>query len=212
MGREQLVFYASIYLLCLNKNKTAKMVYYENCCFCFKSKTGAKIIAILGLVFAGLAILANIIGLLVHSGLGWVGTIGGSIAIQIGVFNFVGFFVFYALVTLCQIGYLAIFAMLFHGVKNEKHGFLVPFLVFHMISLVIYTIWTGLAIINGIRILAALRVFAWKILGYWIIELLSLAFGYYVWDVVRSVYRDIKQSAEAPAVVMPMDQYGQKTV
>lgn len=188
------------------------MVYYENCCFCFKSKTGAKIIAILGLVFACLAILANIIGLLVHSGLGWVGTIGGSIAIQIGVFNFVGFFVFYALVTLCQIGYLAIFALLFHGVKNEKHGFLVPFLVFHMISLVIYTIWTGLAIINGIRILAALRVFSWKILGYWIIELLSLAFGYYVWDVVRSVYRDITQSAEAPAVVMPMDQYGQKTV
>merc|ERR1712062_452458 len=113
------------------------MVYYENCCFCFKSKTGAKIIAILGLVFACLAILANIIGLLVHSGLGWVGTIGGSIAIQIGVFNFVGFFVFYALVTLCQIGYLAIFALLFHGVKKERHGLLVPFLVFHMISLVV---------------------------------------------------------------------------
>jgi len=187
------------------------MVYYENCCFCFKSKTGAKIIAILGLVFGSLSILGNIIGLFVHSW-AWLGIIGGPIALQIGVLNVHVFILFYALVTLCEIGYLAIFAMLFHGVKNEKHGFLVPFLVFHMISLVIYTIWTGLAIINGIRILAALRVFAWKILGYWIIELLSLAFGYYVWDVVRSVYRDIKQSAEAPAVVMPMDQYGQKTV
>jgi len=205
------VFYASIYLLCLDQNKTAKMVYYENCCFCFKSKTGAKIIAILGLVFGSLSILGNIIGLFVHSW-AWLGIIGGPIALQIGVLNVHVFILFYALVTLCEIGYLAIFAMLFHGVKNEKHGFLVPFLVFHMISLVIYTIWTGLAIINGIRILAALRVFAWKILGYWIIELLSLAFGYYVWDVVRSVYRDIKQSAEAPAVVMPMDQYGQKTV
>ena len=138
-AREQLVFYASIYLLCLDQNKTAKMVYYENCCFCFKSKTGAKIIAILGLVFACLAILANIIGLLVHQlgPLGWVATIGGSIAIQIGVLNVYVYIVFYALGTLCQIGYLAIFALLFHGVKKERHGLLVPFLVFHMISLVV---------------------------------------------------------------------------
>ena len=135
-AREQLVFYASIYLLCLDQNKTAKMVYYENCCFCFKSKTGAKIIAILGLVFGSLSILGNIIGLFVHSW-AWLGIIGGPIALQIGVLNVHVFILFYALVTLCEIGYLAIFAMLFHGVKNEKHGFLVPFLVFHMISLVV---------------------------------------------------------------------------
>ena len=98
------------------------------------------------------------------------------------------------------------------GLRQQIYLQYVLLIISKLFCLQIYTIWTGLAIINGIRILAALRVFAWKILGYWIIELLSLAFGYYVWDVVRSVYRDIKQSAEAPAVVMPMDQYGQKTV
>ena len=43
-----------------------------------------------------------------------------------------------------------------------------------------------------------------------ILQLLFLAFGYYLWDVIKSVYQDIKQSNEEGAVVMPMTQYGQK--
>ena len=121
------------------------MVYYGNrFFFCFKSKTEVKIIAILGLIFSSLSILANIIGVIKYQET-WLTFIGGLIAAQIGALTFplerpwsgLLIILFYALVTLCQLGYLAAFAMLFHGVKKEKHRFIVSFLVFHIISLVV---------------------------------------------------------------------------
>ena len=59
---------------------------------------------------------------------------------------------------------------------------------------------TVCGIIVGIMFMIKLKAFLWKWFLYWIVELLFLTFGYYVCKLVRSVYREIKQSAEEPVV------------
>ena len=113
-----------------------EMVYYAQCCCCFKSKTGAKIISILGLIFSSLTLIANIIGLAINPQ-AWVLKIGIRLAVSVNSLTAEVIYLGYALVTIGQIGYLAMFAMLFHGIKKERHGFMLPFLLFDMISLVV---------------------------------------------------------------------------
>ena len=128
-------------VLCLAHSTTVKpvfekMVYYAQCCCCFTSKTGAKIISILGLIFSSLTLIANIIGLAINPQ-AWVLKIGIRLAVSVNSLTAEVIYLGYALVTIGQIGYLAMFAMLFHGIKTERHGFMMPFLVFDMISLVV---------------------------------------------------------------------------
>merc|ERR1712062_545852 len=188
-----------------------EMVYYAQCCCCFKSKTGAKIISILGLIFSSLSIIGNVIGLATNHQ-AWILKIGLPLAVSVQTITTEVIYLGYALITIGQIAYLAMFAMLFHGIKKERHGFMLPFLVFDMISLVISTIWIGIGIAMGIYAMILVRAFLFLLFLTIILELLFLAFGYYLWDVIKSVYQDIKQSNEEAAVVMPMTQYGEKTV
>ena len=81
---------------------------------------------------------------------------------------------------------------------------------FNFFRLQISTIWIGIGIAMGIYAMILVRAFLWQVVVSMIIQLLFLAFGYYLWDVIKSVYQDIKQSNEEGAVVMPMTQYGQK--
>ena len=112
------------------------MVYYAQCCCCFKSKTGAKIISILGLIFSSLSIIGNVIGLATNHQ-AWILKIGLPLAVSVQTITTEVIYLGYALITIGQIAYLAMFAMLFHGIKKERHGFMLPFLVFDMISLVV---------------------------------------------------------------------------
>merc|ERR1712062_427088 len=188
-----------------------EMVYYAQCCCCFKSKIGAKIISILGLIFSSLSIIGNVIGLTTNHQ-AWIVKIGLPLAVSVQTITTEVIYLGYALITIGQIAYLAMFAMLFHGIKTERHGFMMPFLVFDMISLIISTIWIGIGIAMGIYAMILVRQFVFLVVLTIILELLFLAFGYYLWDVIKSVYQDIKQSNEEAAVVMPMTQYGEKTV
>merc|ERR1712062_797203 len=185
------------------------MVYYAQCCCCFKSKTGAKIISILGLIFSSLSIIGNVIGLATNHQ-AWIVKFGLPLAQSVQTVTLEVIYLGYALITIGQIAYLAMFAMLFHGIKKERHGFMLPFLVFDMISLVISTIWIGIGIAMGIYAMILVRQFVFLIVLSMILQLLFLAFGYYLWDVIKSVYQDIKQSNEEASVVMPMTQYGEK--
>ena len=127
--------------LCLAHSTTVKpvfekMVYYAQCCCCFTSKTGAKIISILGLIFSSLSIIGNVIGLATNPQ-AWILRIGLPLAVSVQTITTEVIYLGYALITIGQIAYLAMFAMLFHGIKKERHGFMLPFLVFDMISLVV---------------------------------------------------------------------------
>ena len=64
-----------------------------------------------------------------------VGHISASFGVKDVTWTY--FILGFALVTIAQVGYLAMFAMLFHGIKEDRHGFMLPFLIFGMISLVV---------------------------------------------------------------------------
>ena len=70
---------------------------------------------------------------------GMVTIVVGHISASFGVkdVTWTYFILGFALVTIAQVGYLAMFAMLFHGIKEDRHGFMLPFLIFGMISLVV---------------------------------------------------------------------------
>ena len=81
---------------------------------------------------------------------------------------------------------------------------------FNFFRLQISTIWIGIGIAYSIYAMILVQQFVFLLVLTIILQLLFLAFGYYLWDVIKSVYQDIKQSNEEGAVVMPMTQYGQK--
>ena len=64
-----------------------------------------------------------------------VGHISASFGVKDVTWTY--FILGFALVTIAQVGYLAMFAMLFHGIKEDRHGFMLPVLIFGMISLVV---------------------------------------------------------------------------
>ena len=111
-----------------------KMVNDAKC----RNKTGAKIISILGLIATSMTIIGNIIGGLIN-GQQWLLIVIGHISATFGIKDVTWTYVVlgFAVVTIAQVGYLAMFAMLFHGIKKDRHGFMLPFLIFGMISLVV---------------------------------------------------------------------------
>jgi len=107
------------------------MVYYTNCC-CFEAKTGAKIIAILGIVFSALYVLFGSIfyGVYYDTLHGYqmreqLGPLGPYIDAIFGV----SVVIYLKWITFC--------ALLLHGINEKKKDFLLPWMIFEMIGLVV---------------------------------------------------------------------------
>jgi hypothetical protein len=158
------------------------MPRFETCCGCATARTGVVIIAILGILGSGMAILTGLISL------GYVRQAQDARLLQdapmdphdLLVSNIVG-----------NVINGIISGFLLYGVDNDKYLMIMPWLVFCMIQLAGATF--GLVI--GFIVLCV--VLGWSGLGYGVILVVLvapfLAFGYYLWTVVQSVYLDIKE-------------------
>lgn len=168
------------------------MVYYTNCC-CFEAKTGAKIIAILGIVFSALYVLFGSIfyGVYYDTLHGYqmreqLGPLGPYIDAIFGVS------------VVIYLKWISFCALLLHGINEKKKDFLLPWMIFEMIGLVLVTIGVFASVIMTIKYVTYVPI----VLLYYLFYALILAFGFYCWDVVYSVYRDLKKEENETA--MPM--------
>ena len=115
------------------------MVYYTNCFFCCKSKTGGKVLAILGIVYNAIAILVGSIFYGVYSDTLHEYQLRKNSDLDFGIRTtiirnidaIVGVYIVVCLtwITLC--------ALLLHGINKKKKDFLLPFMIFKMIGLVV---------------------------------------------------------------------------
>ena len=112
------------------------MVYYTNC-FCCKSKTGAKILAIFGIVYNSLYIIfIGSIFYVVYDKLPNEETFRSYINAFFGV---------YIVIILTWISFCAV---LLHGINKKKKDFLKPWLIFDMIGLAVSKICKNIYIHN----------------------------------------------------------------
>jgi hypothetical protein len=149
----------------------------ETCC-CFTARTGALIIAIMGVIGCGFGILtASIINF------------GHDTNLHIGD-QFIDSSPFLISQILSNIITVIICGLMLYGVTNDKYLMIMPWLIFVMIGLVTSTI----LIIIGFILLCLV----YHAVGYgFILAIISaplLVLAVYFWIVVQSVYCDIKEN------------------
>jgi len=151
------------------------------------------VLAILGIVFSALSILFGSIlyGVYYDTLHGYrmreqLGPLGPFIDAIVGV----SIVIYLTWISFC--------ALLLHGIKKKKKDFLLPWMIFEMIGLVLYTIGIFAEVIMTIKIVPYAPIILLQYLLYGLI----LAFGFYCWDVVYSVYRDLKKEENETALPM----------
>jgi len=184
--------------------------------------TCAKIIAILGLIAGVFNIVYALLGALGVGSLGYryVGTLSkiGSIY---EIIHIVGLATFLWGSVIATAIWTIPDALMLHGINRNRPGFLLPWLIMKMILLVIITIWSVVAIamfaltigvVNGLdrndltnligdsqnqdlenlfRNIQGGTTVGLIILA--VVLAISNALGYYIWDIVKSAYKQIKE-------------------
>lgn len=150
-------------------------------CGCATARTGVLIIAMIGIVVSGISILSESISL------GYIRQIRDApIDLHLAVVSDIVGHVINGIISGC----------LLYGANNDKYLMVMPWLIFGMIRLVIYTF--GFVILFISLIVA----YGWSGLGYGILLILLvspfLAFGFYCWALVQSVYMDMRKENDQP--------------
>ena len=148
------------------------MVYYTNFCFCCKTKTGAKCIAILGMVILVLEILiGNFFHVIYLCFLHLQNERNGPLEyIDTYYGRLVSGNVFYLLwVVVCLIATLFC-ALIFYGIEKNKKNFLLPWLVWQMIGNLV-------SIINSPIFKCSLIMFRFSFQHFLILSILSRIMG-----------------------------------
>ena len=109
----------------------SKMVYYTNCFWC-KSKTGAKTLAILGIIYNSLYII--FIGSIVYVVFNDKLSFRTYQMRQLFGYYIDAFFGVYIVIILTWISFCSV---LLHGINKKKKDFLKPWLIFDMIGLAV---------------------------------------------------------------------------
>ena len=107
------------------------MVYYTNCCFCIKSKTGAKVLAILGIVLSTLSILSSSI----YYGLYYDELHDPRIVYGNWIWKFID--AIYGVSIVINLMWISFDVLLLYGINKNKKDFLLPWMIFEMIALVV---------------------------------------------------------------------------
>merc|ERR1711879_588190 len=79
--------------------------------------------------------------------------------------------------------------LLLVGIEKSKHGLMLPWMVLDMIGLVLCTIAVFVCFVITIGLIE----YAPQIILCYLFYGIILAIGFYFWDVIFSVYRDIKK-------------------
>ena len=128
------------------------MVYYTHCCYALKSKTAAKTMAILGVIFTGLSLLGTSIafGVIIQQDIhiGELSENSTSVLTDVleipytlsGEYHFKSqVWIVFQWTIAVQALYLTIFAMLLNGIEKASCNLMFPFLVIDMIGLFVST-------------------------------------------------------------------------
>jgi len=175
------------------------ITYKKFCCCCCNVVTCSKVFAIIGLIGGILNVISGFL----------------SIAGFAAIFEQLLYSIPYA-ATLGHVGILVVSivisvvwmipdACLLYGISKKKPGFMMVWLVIKMILLVLWTI-LSVFIIIGLSVGSELvsnhfgsghrQGFGILIVIYAIILAVINALGYYLWDIVKSAYKQIKEENE----------------
>jgi hypothetical protein len=203
-------FWKSEKILKLTKN-LIKMPRYGKCCRCFSARTGALILAILGIGGAGFGIISDSVGLGVvrpqlddmldqvkEASMNEFEQAGEpqdmrpyyeSYWNQLDMTKDLLPYIFVVQIV-GSIFNLAINGSMLYGITKNSAYMILPWLVMCMIGLVAYTIISA-----GGFIVLCVAATGGVLSGLIFIAIMTpiLAFGYYLWCVVQSVYLDIKE-------------------
>ena len=184
------------------------MVYYRNC-FCCKSRIGAKILAILGFIFSSLVFFTIVVGYgLLYGELHGLRTrnqfgplVQEIVTLLDGYIDAV-----FAIIFVFCLFWITSCILLLLGINMKQKNFFLPWLILHMIGFIVsknlkflelmknrffqlYAIGILAHVITSIPYIPYVPI----ILVAYFINGLILAFLFYCWDVVYSVYSDVKK-------------------
>jgi len=99
--------------------------------------------------------------------------------------------------------------LLLVGISKKKPGFMMVWLVVKMIELVLFTIYSAVSIIILLYYIGFMTSSAIGVVIYTVaLFALANALGYYLWDIVKSAYKQIKEENEN---VQPAGNYQMNT-
>jgi len=164
------------------------VTYKKFCCCCCNVVTCSKVFAIIGLIGGILSVIGGFLSLagVANFYLKNIKHIpyGINMFVSLGYYGFIGLSIF------IEVVWMIPDVLLLIGISKKKPGFMMVWLVVKMILLVLFTIYSAVAIIGLIPI--ANRYPGSLIITAIILALVN-ALGYYLWEIVRSAYKQIKE-------------------
>ncbi len=163
------------------KTSDKKMPRLTHCC-CFSTETGARILAILQIIYASLFAMTDI--LLLACYFPTINEMFKNTIFKNTIAYILGVSLASSMFDIIVAGFML------HGVNRKKHSCLLPWLIVEMINLVILTLiglWVTIIFFNVSAGAGFISL---------VIEVPILALFYYFWFVVQSVYADIKEQQE----------------
>jgi len=171
------------------------VTYKKFCCCCCNVVTCSKVFAILGLIGAILNVISGFLAL------------AGTAAVFNQLLNRIPYAAnlgyslgYYGLIwvsIVISVVWMIPDACLLVGISKKKPGYMMVWLVIKMILLVLFTIYSAVAII---LLLVAVGQQGGSGIG-WLLLFAAIlappnALGYYLWDIVKSAYKQIKEENE----------------
>lgn len=200
--------------------------YKKFCCCCCNVVTCAKVIAILSLIAGAINLISGLLSII---GVGrivvtYIRIFAGNPVFE-GIFSNIGLYPFLWISVILTLVWMIPDALLLYGINKTKPGFMMPWLVLKMILLVLCTILSVAVVILGavgielvnqlqrssfdqnrqqIENLQILQGVATIMVVVWAVVLtLANALGYYLWDIVKSAYKQIKEENETNQHAVP---------
>merc|ERR1711971_1109713 len=184
------------------------ITYNKFCCCCCNVVTCSKVFAIIGLIGGILNVISGFLSLagtfatfdqLLYFSIPYAARLGhvGTLVVSIVI----------------SVVWMIPDACLLYGISKKKPGFMMVWLVVKMILLVLWTILSVLILMSlGDELLGPQnrgQGGAFFLLIYVIILAVLNALGYYLWDIVKSAYKQIKEENEnvQPAGIYMMNTY-----
>lgn len=175
--------------------------YKKFCCCCCNVVTCAKVFAILGLIAGAIHLVYTLLAALGVGNLAarYIFNLIYSVPSFYDIIQTVGATVFLWGSVVISAIWMIPDALMLLGINKNRPGFMLPWLIMKMIYLVIFTIWSIVAIALLITTIGVYnndrqsRGTATGLVVMVVILAIFNALGYYIWDIVKSAYKQIKE-------------------
>merc|ERR1711935_536442 len=202
---------------CFENRKEKKRImcitYKKFCCCCCNVVTCSKVFAILGLIGGILNMISAFLSL--ARAAVFYNQLLARIPTITSLENSLGYYGLFWILIVISVVWMIPDVLLLVGISKKKPGYMMVWLVIRMILLVLFTIYSAVSIFVFLAVVVQYRSggrggSAIGLVIYTAAILALLYIGYYLWDIVKSAYKQIKEENENvhPAGNYMMNTYG----